>query len=142
MWSKWKADFELLKLNEASVAKLFKIFKRVEIGKVNPTGLVDIDDFFHCYKLKLAGPKFVRRALLVFDYTGVGRIDFHQFVFGLWVLCSQPAPHWAEFLYDLYNPDLKPELTSSDVYRLIDELYETLLSDPHQVMYVLFSILS
>jgi Ca2+-binding EF-hand superfamily protein len=82
-----RIDFELLKLQEPEIGKIYMKFLEIDI---DVSGEIDFEEFIHFFKLEKN--EFVERIFTLFDVDKCGRLDFKEFVLTLYNFCTLKSP--------------------------------------------------
>ena len=75
--------FTLLGLTEEEVGKIYKCFKAIDCNETNDFFINDIFDYLH-----IENTFFNNRIFKMMDHDDSGKINFAEFVLGLWNYCS------------------------------------------------------
>mmetsp|Transcript_18568 Transcript_18568/g.25651 ORF Transcript_18568/g.25651 Transcript_18568/m.25651 type:complete len:415 (-) Transcript_18568:523-1767(-) len=116
--SKWKAQFEALKLREREVEKIFNIFKKVDVDGSGSIELVEL-----LVHIDLDRTTFTERIFSIFDEDGSGEIDFREFVLSLWNYCTLSKSTLDLFAFDLYDVDSSGYLSVAEIDGMLKDVY-------------------
>jgi hypothetical protein len=76
---RWKAQFEILQLNEKEIGQLYKVFKDVDLNKEKVVKSAHLAQY-----LKVENNLFEKRMLSSFKWG----LKFEGFVFEIWNMCT------------------------------------------------------
>lgn len=125
----WKHDavrFQAIGLSEKEIKLLFDPFKRVLVSKVNASGTILVSDLLpFLFKDQDDSPFMIRAFGLFASEEGhhTPRINFKQFVFGYWNLCTLSHKCLVRFAADLYNTEKDLEIPLDALKKCITEIH-------------------
>ncbi|KAJ1459389.1 hypothetical protein M885DRAFT_58880 [Pelagophyceae sp. CCMP2097] len=110
--------FKSLKLSEDAVARLHKVFRKID---QDGSGQIDLWELLD--HLDLQRSKFAKRVFSIFDEDGTSTIDFREFVVTLWQYCTLGRAQLVLFAFDLYDRDSSGEIDVEELNAMLKELY-------------------
>lgn len=106
-----------------SEAKYFlNLFYTIDLDK---GGTIDLSEFYSHFGVEKT--PFTDRAFSVLDEDQSGELDFHEFLAGIWSLCSGSDRDQVLFLFSLFDEDNSNSLDDAEVESALRMLHN---SDP------------
>lgn len=133
-------QFKLLQLSQSDVGRLFNVFNAMD---ANGGGTIDLCELLA--HIDLPRTAFTTKVFSIFDENNSGTIDFKEFVLALWNYCTLTKGTLGKidelevlclfivmicflfyadtFAFDLYDTDGSGELSSTEVLRMIQDIF-------------------
>lgn len=117
-FTKWRIQFESLRLTPREIQKMYKVFRKVDFDGSGAIGLGEL-----LAHIDVERTKFSERIFSIFDEDGSGEIDFREFVLSLWNYCTLTKATLDMFAFDLYDNDASGELSAKEIQVMLKDIY-------------------
>ena len=112
------ADFEKIGPQPKNVAKLYRVFRRIDRDASHK---ISKPEFFEFFRLK--DSVFAHTAFNVLNRDGSGQMDFHEFVLSVWNYLTFEPERIIEFAFALYDSDQSSYLDRDEIEKLVMDVY-------------------
>lgn len=113
---------ESIHLQPSDTKFFLNLFYAIDLDK---GGTIDLGEFYSHFGVDKT--PFTDRAFAVLDEDQSGELDFHEFVAGIWSLCSGSERDQVLFLFSLFDEDNSNSLDDAEVESALRMLHN---SDP------------
>jgi serine/threonine-protein phosphatase 2B regulatory subunit len=119
---------ELQKGNSLTQAQILKLHKRFRKLDKDGNGEISKEEFMAIPSL--SSNPLLSRALEIFDTDGNNSVDFREFVKALAIFSPDVSPREkVHFMFKIYDCDMDGKLSNRDLYRVLQIMVGTNLSD-------------
>lgn len=115
---RWKPQFDVIKLTEKDVGKIYKIFRKIDKDNSGTIQILEMLNYFDIDR-----NRFTERVFGIFDEDGSGQIDFREFTISLWNYCTLGKSTLALFAFDLYDKDNSGIIDTNEIQLMLEEIY-------------------
>jgi Ca2+-binding EF-hand superfamily protein len=115
---RWRPVFEALRLCEADIGRLRRIFRSIDVDNSGSIELLELLMY-----MDIERTPFTKRIFSIFDDDGSNTVDFKEFVMALWNYCTLGKATLLLFAFDIYDRDTSGELTVDEIVQMLRDVY-------------------
>jgi serine/threonine-protein phosphatase 2B regulatory subunit len=111
-----------INLTQKEVKGFLNLFYRIDLDK---GGTISLKEFYAHFGIEKTA--FADRAFAVLDEDASGELDYHEFLAGVWSMCSSSKRDLVSFLFSLFDEDKSNSLDDAELESSMRMLHN---SDP------------